>query len=95
MFKWLLGAVFGGALVYFLDPQNGQKRRDEAMNWVSNMLEQSPNRLQDLGQAAQGQFQGLSNNVSQRMSQMRSGTGATSGANTGSNIGPNTGSNAL
>ena len=86
MFKWLLGAVFGGALVYFLDPQNGQKRRDEAMNWISTMLEQSPNRLQDFGQAAQGQLQGLSNNVTQKVSQMRSGTGTTAGANTSSTL---------
>lgn len=84
MFKWLLGAAFGGALVYFLDPQNGQKRRDEAMNWISTMLEQSPDRLQDFSQAAQDQIQGLSNNVSQRVSQMR--TGATTGSNTGSSI---------
>lgn len=90
MFKWLLGAVFGGALVYFLDPQQGQKRRDEAMNWISSMMEQSPNRLQDFGQAAQGQFQGLSSNVQQRVSQMR-GSNATMGANSGAN----TGSNAL
>lgn len=86
MFKWLLGALFGGALVYFLDPQNGQKRRDEAMNWISTMLEQSPDRLQDFGQAAQDQIQGLSSNVSQRVSQMRTGTGATAGSNAGSSL---------
>lgn len=85
MFKWLLGALFGGALVYFFDPQNGQQRRDEAMGWISHMLEQSPDRLQGIGQAAQDQWQGLSNNVSQRVSQMRTGTGAGTGTGTSSN----------
>jgi hypothetical protein len=71
----------GGALVYFFDPQHGQQRRDEAMGWVSNMLEQSPDRLQGIGQAAQDQWQGLSSNVSQRVSQMRPGS-TTSGVGT-------------
>jgi hypothetical protein len=79
MFKWLLGALMGGALVYFFDPQNGQKRRDEAMGWVANLMEQSPDRLQGLSQAAQDQWQGLSSNVSQRVSQMRSDMGAGTG----------------
>jgi gas vesicle protein len=85
MFKWLLGALVGGALVYFFDPQQGQKRRDEALGWISSMMEQSPDRLQGIGQAAQDQWQGLSNNVSQRVSQMRTGTGATSGFDQGPN----------
>jgi gas vesicle protein len=79
MFKWLMGALMGGALVYFFDPQQGQRRRDEAMGWVANMMEQSPDRLQGISQAAQDQWQGLSSNVSQRVSQMRSG--ATPGSN--------------
>jgi len=77
MFKWLLGAMGGGPVVDFFDPQHGQQRRDEAMGWISNLLEQSPDRLQGFSQAAQDQLQGLSSNVSQRVSQMR--TGSTSG----------------
>jgi gas vesicle protein len=82
MFKWLLGALCGAAVVYFFDPQHGQQRRDEAIGWISQMLEQSPDRLQDISQAAQDQWQGLSNNVSQRVSQMRSGTTSGLGSNT-------------
>jgi hypothetical protein len=29
----LLGAVIGGALVYFLDPQNGARRRERLREW--------------------------------------------------------------
>jgi hypothetical protein len=29
----LLGAAFGGALVYFLDPQNGPQRRERVLRW--------------------------------------------------------------
>jgi len=31
--RMLLGAVIGGAAVYFLDPQNGAQRRERLMNW--------------------------------------------------------------
>ncbi len=85
MFKWMFGALVGGALVYYFDPQHGQQRRDEAISWLSQMLEQSPDRLQGISKAAQGQWQGLSDNVSQRVAQMRSGTGATSATGTSSN----------
>jgi hypothetical protein len=29
----LLGAVIGGALVYFLDPENGTRRRERVRDW--------------------------------------------------------------
>jgi len=29
----LMGAVIGGALVYFLDPQNGPRRRQQVRDW--------------------------------------------------------------
>ncbi len=31
--RMLMGAVIGGALVYFLDPQHGPHRRDQLRNW--------------------------------------------------------------
>jgi gas vesicle protein len=31
--RMLMGAVIGGALVYFLDPQNGERRRRQVLNW--------------------------------------------------------------
>jgi gas vesicle protein len=31
--KMLLGAVIGGTLVYFLDPQNGARRRERVREW--------------------------------------------------------------
>ena len=31
--RMLLGAVVGGALVYFLDPENGARRRERLREW--------------------------------------------------------------
>lgn len=31
--KMLMGAVLGGTLVYFLDPQNGEQRRQRLLAW--------------------------------------------------------------
>jgi gas vesicle protein len=31
--RMLMGAVIGGALVYFLDPDNGPRRRSQALAW--------------------------------------------------------------
>lgn len=31
--RMLMGAVIGGALVYFLDPQNGARRRQQVREW--------------------------------------------------------------
>src|SRR5215471_2725844 len=31
--RMLMGAVIGGALVYFLDPQNGPRRRQQVRDW--------------------------------------------------------------
>jgi len=81
MKRTLMAALIGGALVYFFDPENGQKRRDQAMDWFANLMEQSPDKLQGIRQATTDQWQGLSSNVSQRMNQFRSGT--TSGTNSG------------
>jgi gas vesicle protein len=31
--RMLMGAVIGGAMVYFLDPQNGARRRQQLRDW--------------------------------------------------------------
>lgn len=31
--RMLMGAVIGGAVVYFLDPQHGPRRRQQLRNW--------------------------------------------------------------
>ena len=31
--RMLMGAVIGGALVYFLDPQSGERRRQQVRDW--------------------------------------------------------------
>jgi gas vesicle protein len=79
MKRTLFAALIGGALVYFFDPEHGQKRRDQAIDWVTGKLQQSPDQWQGIKQATANQLQGLSSNVSQRVSQLRANAG--SGAN--------------
>jgi len=79
MKRTLFAALIGGALVYFLDPENGQKRRDQAVDWITSKLQQSPDQWQGIKQATTSQLQGISSTVSQRVSQLRSNAGG--GAN--------------
>ena len=57
--RMLMGAAIGGALVYFLDPQNGARRRQQVRDW----WEQNREPMMNKATAAQ-------NKVSETMSQI-------------------------
>jgi gas vesicle protein len=51
--RLLLGAAIGGALVYFLDPQNGVQRRERVRVWWEQNREPVMERATSAANAAQ------------------------------------------
>ena len=55
MFRLVLGVIFGAALAYFLDPDNGAKRRNEARDRFGSTTGTSVEQLTEIASAkAQG-----------------------------------------
>jgi osmotically-inducible protein OsmY len=68
MFKLLVGAVVGGAAVWFLDPQRGEGRRSQALSYVQRGAEKGKDQAaqagESLGQTAQTVTQRVSSDDS-------------------------------
>jgi len=62
----LMGAVIGGALVYFLDPENGSRRRQQVRDW----WEQN-----DIGERVNEASERVNEKVTELQSKVRDATG--------------------
>jgi len=59
----LMGAVIGGALVYFLDPQNGARRRQQVREW----WEQNREPVMDKATAAQNKVSETTSQIGEKV----------------------------
>ena len=48
MLRFLLGAGIGAALVYFLDPERGKKRREEAMERLNDVAHRGADQVNEV-----------------------------------------------
>ena len=48
MLKFLLGAGIGAALVYFLDPEKGQERRDKIMGRLNDVARRGTDQINEV-----------------------------------------------
>ncbi len=61
--SFVFGAGFGAALVYFLDPNSGRRRRALAQDKATKYAHQSTETVQSAAQAATSQAQGVASRV--------------------------------
>ena len=61
--RMLMGAVIGGALVYFLDPQNGVRRRQQVREW----WEQNREPVMDKATAAQNKVSETTSQIGEKV----------------------------
>lgn len=81
MNRMLLGAAIGAALVYFLDSEHGEARRQRASSWVSQYVNSDTiDQARQAGQATVEQARSLTNQVGNQVSQLRSGRRSTNGS---------------
>lgn len=74
MNRILLGAAIGAALVYFLDVERGEARRNRASDWASQYINSDTmDQARQAGQATIQQARSLTNQVSSQVNSMRSG----------------------
>jgi gas vesicle protein len=66
----ILGAAIGGALVYFLDPQNGPQRRARARAWWEQNREPVMERATSAANAAQATVSETSAKVGGKISEV-------------------------
>jgi osmotically-inducible protein OsmY len=59
MKRLLLGGVIGAALVYFLDPQHGARRRQQAQDRLGSTQREVTKQAQDVAQQASGKKTGV------------------------------------
>jgi len=59
----LMGAMIGGALVYFLDPQNGARRRQRVREW----WEQNREPMMDKATAAQSKVSETTSQIGEKV----------------------------
>jgi len=70
--RMLMGAVIGGALVYFLDPQSGERRRQQVRDW----WEQNREPVMDTATSAASTVQAKAAETSARVNEKVSELGA-------------------
>jgi hypothetical protein len=70
--RMLMGAVIGGALVYFLDPQNGARRREQMRDW----WEQNREPVMDTATSAASTVQAKAAETSARVNETVTALGA-------------------
>ncbi|HXM54136.1 MAG TPA: hypothetical protein VOB72_02010 [Candidatus Dormibacteraeota bacterium] len=68
--RMLLGAAFGGALVYFLDPDNGAARRARLRAWWEQNREPVLNTATSAANTAQAKVSETSARVADKASEM-------------------------
>ena len=68
--RMLLGAAFGGALVYFLDPDNGAARRARARAWWEQNREPVLNTATSAATTAQARVSDASTRVGDKVTQV-------------------------
>jgi len=61
--RMLMGAMIGGALVYFLDPQNGARRRQRVREW----WEQNREPMMDKATAAQSKVSETTSQIGEKV----------------------------
>jgi hypothetical protein len=70
--KLLLGAVVGGALVYFLDPEHGPGRRDRALAWWEQNREPVIHRASSAASTAQTRASEVGDLVNEKVTEIGS-----------------------
>ena len=70
--RMLMGAVIGGALVYFLDPDNGARRRERLRDW----WEQNREPVMDTAASAATTVQARASDASAKMNEKAQELGA-------------------
>lgn len=68
--RMLLGAVMGGALVYFLDPQHGARRRERFREWWEQNREPVMTSAASAASAAQAKVNETSARVNEKVSEL-------------------------
>ena len=68
--RMLLGAAVGGALVYFLDPQNGAQRRERLRSWWEQNREPVMERASSAASAAQATVSETSARVGDKLGEV-------------------------
>jgi gas vesicle protein len=66
----LIGAVIGGALVYFLDPQNGAGRRQRVMDWWEQNREPVINSATSAASSVQARATETTAKVNEKVSEL-------------------------
>jgi len=65
----LIGAVIGGAFVYFLDPQNGARRRERVRDWWEQNREPVINSATSAASTVQAKATETSAKVNEKVSE--------------------------
>ena len=63
--RMLMGAAIGGALVYFLDPENGARRRQKVRDW----WEQNREPVMNTATAAQNKVTETTSHIGEKVSE--------------------------
>jgi gas vesicle protein len=66
----LIGAVIGGAFVYFLDPQNGARRRERVRDWWEQNREPVINSATSAASTVQAKATETSAKVNEKVSEL-------------------------
>jgi gas vesicle protein len=70
--RMLTGALIGGALVYFLDPQQGPQRRARLRAWWEQNREPMMNTAANAAATAQNKVSETSSKMSDKVSELQS-----------------------
>jgi hypothetical protein len=90
MRKLLLGAIIGGALVYFFDGDNGGQRRRQA----AGLWQARKDTVLDAARTTAGAVSAVSHEVGDLVAEIRpTGAGVSNGAAVGEGLAGSTGSN--
>jgi hypothetical protein len=68
--RMLMGVVIGGALVYFLDPQNGARRRQQVRDWWEQNREPVIDRASSAASTVQAKAAETSAMVNEKVSEL-------------------------
>ena len=70
--RMVLGAVIGGALVYFLDPDNGPRRRERVREWWEQNSEPMMNQASAAANKAQAKVNESVSQVNEKVTELGS-----------------------
>jgi gas vesicle protein len=70
--RLLMGAVIGGALVYFLDPEHGTARRARVRAWWEQNREPVIGQAQSAASTAQAKMNEASTRVGEKVTELQS-----------------------